>query len=124
MWDGPDAYLVAGCKADGKQVPQEEAWHVIQDEAVDGQVERGDPRLPVLEEQREAGKNKNLPVELLGKPECHFSHGSPERGSWSLVAVINVMQMFSRNVSPLSVPKRMPAGESQAGRVRSFEERG
>ena len=41
-------YLVAGGEVDGEELPEEEARHVVQDQAVEGQVEGRDPRLLLL----------------------------------------------------------------------------
>lgn len=42
------SYLVAGGEVDGEKVPEEEPRHVVQDEAVQRQVEGRDPGLLLL----------------------------------------------------------------------------
>lgn len=46
-----DFYLVTGIQIEGERVPEEEARHAVQYETVQGQIQRGDPRLLLLKNQ-------------------------------------------------------------------------
>lgn len=46
-----DSYLVTSSKVDGEKVPEEESWHVVQDEAIKRQVERCNSCLLFLEKK-------------------------------------------------------------------------
>lgn len=49
---GLSSYLIARREVDGEEIPEEESRHVVQDEAVQRQVQRCDPRLLLLERQQ------------------------------------------------------------------------